>query len=487
MKAWPSLALALAVCLAVVCLPWRVQSGPVLAVPSSADFDFSQAEPLGTHLFLPIIMNSYTSTLPVPADIIFHNGIVLTMEASPQQAQAIAIRGQRIVAVGANAEILALQGHATQLIDLHGLTLTPGFIDPHTHLLNDANKWGVNLEGAQQIALQNGVTMLGSMYTLPDFLAQMQDLDHAGRLRVRTSLYLNYTTNCGQVLGDWYKAYPPARAAGAMLRIGGVKLFLDGGSCGRPAFSYDHPIFGYGDLWFTQDQLNAAVASIHASGYQVALHALGDRAVEQALNAIEYALDGQPNSLRHRIEHNAVVRDDMLHRYAEVDPVSLIFGAYPCGIGNAAPSPQQSWEWRWQDLLAANPDGHITWHSDAPLSPVSPLLNLYSMVTSHQVSSNGTTICDAPAGMAAKTLTVRQVLPMMTIEAAYALLAENEVGSLKPGKLADLVILSANPLVVDPEQIKDIKVQMTMVGGHVEYCAPTASALCPSGTAMDGR
>ena len=68
---------------------------------------------------------------------------------------------------------------------------------------------------------------------------------------------------------------------------------------------------------------------------------------------------------------------------------------------------------------------------------------------------------------------------MMTIEAAYAIFREEEVGSLKPGKLADLIILSDNPLTVDPDAIKDIELLMTMVGGHVEYCAVGQEALCP--------
>jgi urease alpha subunit len=67
---------------------------------------------------------------------------------------------------------------------------------------------------------------------------------------------------------------------------------------------------------------------------------------------------------------------------------------------------------------------------------------------------------------------------MVTIEGAYAVSMEKEIGSLKPGKYADLVVLSANPLTVPPDEIKDIEVLLTMVNGRVEYCAPIYASLC---------
>ncbi|MBE9507822.1 MAG: amidohydrolase family protein, partial [Chloroflexi bacterium] len=223
------------------------------------------------------------------------------------------------------------------------------------------------------------------------------------------------------------------------------------------------------------------VADAHTSGYQVAIHALGDRAVEQTLNAIEFALAGQPNTPRHRIEHNATVRPDMLPRYSEIGVVALIFGPYPCGVVNRSAPEYQAWEWPWRDLLETNPDVHFAWHSDTPwVGPVAPLLHLYSMVTPYEVATDGVTICDTPAWLTRKTLTVEEALPMMTIEGAYTLFRDEEVGSLEPGKFADTIILSGDPTTVDPNALKDLKVWMTMVGGLVEWCAPGYEALCPA-------
>jgi len=452
-------------------------------------------------VYLPLVGKNYIGESLI-ADIIFHNGIVLTMEKGVPQAQAVAIRGNMILAVGRDVEVLAQCALRTQVIDLDGLTLMPGFVDAHTHIFNSAGQLGLDLEGAQQLAVENGITTLANMYCMPEFLTEMRDFEASGRLHVRTSLYLNLTTNCGQVLGDWYKQHPPTRVPGEMLRIGGVKLFTDGGSCGGPAVSYDHPVFGYGDLWFTQQELNAMIADIHASGYQAAIHALGDRAIEQSLNAIEFALDGGPNTPRHRIEHNAVVRPDMLSRYGEIGVVPLIFGAYAiCTSGfNPPPEPYQSWEWPWRDLLDANPDVHFAWHSDRgagriqQLWPVAPLLHLYSMVSPYEAEEGGTT-CPTPAWLAQKTITVEEALPMMTIEGAYALFRDDEVGSLKAGKFADLIVLSENPLTVEPEAIYGIQVLMTMVDGRGVYSAPGHENLCPgdvwsdefSAETLDGR
>jgi predicted amidohydrolase YtcJ len=428
-----------------------------------------------------------TDPLPaneVEADIIFHNGNLLTMEPDQPLASAIAIQEGRILAVGAEEEILALAGALTQIIDLDGLTIMPGFVDPHTHLLKDTE---LEFEDAQQLALENGITTLTEMTTPPEFLTVLQTNAAEGRLRVRVTSYLQYSDPCGQVAGDWYLEHPVSREFGEMLQISGVKLFADGGVCGLPAVSFEYlGGQGRGDLWFMQEEMDRAVAAIHASGYQVAIHAQGDRAIEQAQNAIEFALAGEENIPRHRIEHNSFHRADLLPRYSEIGIVATIFGAYPTcaeinesAVSNFFGAEQMSWLENWRDFVDANPGLHIAWHGDDPwVVPISPIIEMYSLVTRKQVDQNGA-VCEPPVWLSAHALTVQEVLPMMTIEAAYALFREDEVGSLAPGKFADLLILSGNPLD-DPDAIKDIEIWVTMVGGQVEYCAAPDPALCLS-------
>jgi predicted amidohydrolase YtcJ len=88
------------------------------------------------------------------------------------------------------------------------------------------------------------------------------------------------------------------------------------------------------------------------------------------------------------------------------------------------------------------------------------------------------TSCATPAWLAREVSTPQEALPLMTIEGAYALFRDEEVGTLQAGKHADLIVLSGNPLTVGPETIKDLQVWMTMVGGRVEYCASGQEALC---------
>ena len=229
------------------------------------------------------------------------------------------------------------------------------------------------------------------------------------------------------------------------------------------------------------------IISVQNLGYQAAIHGLGDRAIEVNLDAIEAALEGGPNSYRHRIEHNALIRDEMLPRYSEVDVVAMIFGHFPsCAfIGESdqfksvIPEEYKEWEWRWRSLIDSNPDVHFAWHADSPpLGDPFPMRHLHGFVTRKQMREDGT-FCKPPDWAADDLLTVEEALPMMTIESAYALLREDEIGSLKAGKLADLIILSDNPLEVDHDAILDIQVLMTMVGGKVEHCAQGQEALCP--------
>ncbi|MCJ7620841.1 MAG: amidohydrolase family protein [Anaerolineae bacterium] len=424
----------------------------------------------------------------LPPDVVFHNGSILTMEAEQPEAQALAIQGESILAVGSNEDILALAGPQTQVIDLQGRSLMPGFVDAHTHILSAPDQYGTDLEGIQDLALGYGITTLADAGTAPDLLDRLRTLEQEGRLRVRTSVYLSYTSNCGDLKGDWYRDYAPTREPGEMLRIGGVKIFSDGGSCGGPAVSFEYPNgVGQGDLFFTQEEMDRIVAGVHAEGYQMAIHALGDRAIEQVQNAIAAALDGEPNTLRHRIEHNGLLRPELMPRYSEIGIVPLIFGEYPICIGSgttgryryAVPEEYRPWEWRWRDLLDANPGLPIAWHGDdPPIPPVNPIIDLYGFVTRRHIKEDGS-ICEPPDWFAANAITVEEALRIMTMGSAYALFRDEEVGSLKPGKLADLIIISENPVTVDPNTIKDIEVLMTMVGGRVEYCASGYETLCP--------
>jgi len=415
--------------------------------------------------------------------ILFYNGVVLTMDTELPQASALAVTGEKIEVVGSDDEVLALEEPGAVLVDLSGATIMPGFVDAHSHLYNDAeNQFDMSLLEVQQLALENGIITLGDMYVDEGFLKEMRDFDEAGGLGIRTSLYLVATDNCGRSKGDWWMEYPATDEPGEMLRIAGIKIFTDGGTCDRPALSYElRDGEGLGDLFLSQDELDELVGQVHAAGRQVAIHAIGDRAIEQAQNAIENALDGEPNSLRHRIEHNSVIRPDLINRYGEIGIVPTVFALYAIcePFGPQPPEQFRSWEWPWRALLDSNPGLPVAWHGDDPyFGRVRPLDDLYGLVTRNDIVAGGT-VCPAPTWLKENAITAAEALSMMTVNAAYALFRDGEVGSLEPGKYADLIILSDNPLAVSPEQIPGMDVWLTMVGGRTAFCSSGHEMLCP--------
>jgi len=377
---------------------------------------------------------------------------------------------------------------------LGGQALLPGFVDAHDHIFNDADAVGLSLDEAQALALQNGITSLGDLFVKADFLDTMRAFEQAGNLKIRTSLYLRYNSSCGVVIGDWYLSETPVTDTSLMLRVPGIKVFTDGGSCGLPAVTFD--MAGQdppqGDLWITTPELTQVIVDAQTAGYQVAIHSVGDRSRDVALDALEAALGGQPNLLRHRIEHNTLTRPDQIARYGSIGVVAVIWGYSQTCRELAAGSDSWAiqlapdrldWYWPWRDLIDQNPGLHVAWHGDffvsTPLSHLNPINSLYGFVTRKQVSEDdGVTICDPPPHLAAQLVTVQEALHMMTSGSAYALGMDSVVGSLTPGKFADFVVLSDDPFAVAPDDLKDLAVHATVVGGATEYCAAGQSTVC---------
>jgi predicted amidohydrolase YtcJ len=123
-----------------------------------------------------------------------------------------------------------------------------------------------------------------------------------------------------------------------------------------------------------------------------------------------------------------------------------------------------------RQFLDQLPSLHVAWHGDDPwIGPISPFRELYNMVTRVRRRADGS-ICMPADWQLATRITVDEGLGMMTRNSAYALFREDEVGSLELGKLADLIVVSKNPFDVAPEELWDIDVTMTMIGGEVVFC-----------------
>jgi predicted amidohydrolase YtcJ len=420
------------------------------------------------------------------------NGTIITMEEDNPQVEALAIVKEDIFDIGSNEEILGFYGPETRVIDLRGRVVIPGFVDTHNHVF----QLGVlfdSYEEAQEYMLRQGITSMGWMTVKPKNVKEIQAYEMENGLRIRTALYLEYNDNCGNITGNWYLEYQPDRDPTQMLRIIGVKVFSDGDSCRQPAFSFDLPGSMVendprGELYLSEQELYGVIREAQSHGYQVAIHAIGDRGIETSLNAIENALGGRPNNYRHRIEHNYYLRPDMLHRYGEIGVIPVMFGiCHTCIWSRYREQPgweefidihgdtMQSWILPTRSLIENNPGLHVTWHTDTTNYPGvggPPIKDLWRFVTRKEVRDDVEEVCVPTEELAAGAVSVEQALRMMTIEGAYTLFMEDKVGSLRPGKYADLIILSDNPMTVSLDSILDIEVLITMVGGQIEYCAP---------------
>jgi len=462
---------------------------------------------------LPTEVTEEDTIQPVEsADIIFYNGQIITIEASNPSVEALAVKGNTILALGSEEEILALQDQHTQLIDLQGAALLPGFIDGHTHILAFPDRMGRSLAEAQETAIRYGFTTVNEMWSNQDYLDSLFQAEQEGNLRMRVNVFACYNigmlddNNQKIIMKTWYPENQPILDPEKHLRIPGIKIFVDGAmTAGRGCWALSEPympdspildsgICGseYGDLYWSQEELNQVVQEAQNAGYRVAFHAMGDQAIETALDAIEFALNGEPNELhRHQIQHNSLARPDQLPRYETLNVLASVRGYGNFSLPEVSElhfGPDRD-PWYANRYALANMDIHAYLETDFgwTVDPddrfvqrtLDPIVHLFGLVTHKYVNEDGS-ICDPVSWTAAHAISVERALEMMTIEPAYAVSMEDYIGSLKPGKYADLIILSDNPLSIDPDIIKDLKVWMTMIAGKVEYCDNGKDMYCPN-------
>jgi len=421
-----------------------------------------------------------------PAAFVFTGGPILTMDPARPRAEAVAVLGGGIVAVGTLAEVEAYIGPDTRVVDLGGRALMPGFVDAHAHYFTSVGGDPQGMIDIQDFILSTGTPTLAEMAVGPELLASLRQLDADGELRTRLSAYLLHMDACGTVLEPWITDVPPTREWGERFRIGGVKMYADGGACNAPASSYVKANGGMGDLYLTADDVATLVSFYESAGYQVAIHALGDRAVENVLDGLEIAIGDTGNPMRHRIDHNASVRPELRGRYDDVGAVAVTFGSLAtCFLTGQddrfqffMPEEYQEWEWPWRELLDLNPNTVFAWHGDYPVfEDSSPIGSLAGYVTRRQILEDGTA-CDPEPYHLKHAITVDEALWMMTMGSAYALDRDREVGSIIVEKLADLVILSADPTSIPSEDLFDVTVELTLFEGEVVYCGETYAGLC---------
>lgn len=393
------------------------------------------------------------------------NSLVLADLGMDSQSKYVA--GGRVVTDAA--------GRPTGLLEERAQELVGDLVHPYP-LARIAD--AINRAGTQY--LKEGITSCteagiggGWIGHSPVELAAYQAARDSGRLRVRVELMiasdalhpLAVHPDDGLELGldlgirtgfgdDW-------------LRIGAVKVFADGSLVGRTAAMYDHYAGSSGDSGYLQgdaDEIQAAIMAAHRSGWQVAAHAIGDRAIDLVLDAFASALSRYPRPrTRHRIEHFAAASPDQVTRAARLGIVAVPQGRFATELGDgiltALDSGRHSWLYRQRSLLDAGMT--LPGSSDRPVVTGAPLLGIHDMV--NRRTATGNRFNDGEA------ITPEQALRAYTSGSAYAVHAEHVKGTITPGRLADLVVLSEDPTVISPDRIASVQVLATFVDGRCQY------------------
>ncbi len=494
------------------------------------------------------------------------NGEILTMDPLLPRAQALLTRGSSIAEVGDSRAILDLAGRDTEIVDLTGKSVIPGFIDCHTHFISwgiestrldlsgarsfeqasemvraalekrplvrpfiavnwDQSEWtdphiptaeeldrvtgphpvilrricghvavanraalrllpqavkgidwrrgrlfedaSLNLnrffppserettegvDAAMERAGKEGITSIQDIVSLRQFRTY-EDLRRRGRLKLRV-----YACYKHAHLTDLVESGMDEFCSDDWLRPGGIKIYADG-SLGSGTAALSRPYKNTSDcgqLNLTLEDMLAIMRKADRNGFQLLIHAIGDRAIAQVLKAYEELLIGE-NPRRHRIEHLELATRAQMERLrkmglvASMQPNFLRWqgpgGMYEKILGTR----RRRMANRIGDLLRIG--AHVAFGSDCmPLSPIEGIK------------------CACRHPEERQRISVEEAMRAYTLGSAYASFDEDVKGSLKSGKLADLVILSQNPCKA--ERLEGLSVEATIVGGRPVYVSP---------------
>jgi predicted amidohydrolase YtcJ len=528
---------------------------------------------------------------PIVPDRIFVGGTIWTADDPPPTPGGVAVHGDTILAVGSESEIRRLAGRSTEVVELEGRFLMPGFVDTHTHFLEGGFRLAsVNLREAaspeefarilQEHArtLPPGTWILGGDWdhelwggSLPDrswidevtpehpvFVTRLdwhmalantlaielagigsEALDPAGGEIVRDphgrlsgvlkdeamslvyavipepsdasrdsalTAAMRHAASLGVTgvhdMGGWegLATYRRARQRGDLtLRVrafvplstvdrlagfvaaergtgdewlswGGLKGFVDG-SLGSSTALFFEPYLDAPDtrgLMVTPlAELEEAVRRADAARLQVAIHAIGDRANAELLDLYEELFDGAPErDRRFRIEHAQHLRPEDYDRFARLGVIPAMQPYHAIDDGRWAERKigleRAASTYAFRSLADAG--ARPAFGSDWTVGPLNPLLGVYAAVTRRTLDG-----AHPDGWIPRQRISVSEALTGYTRDAARAGFAEERVGSLERGMLADFVVIDRSPFDVEPSELGDLHVEMTVVGGRTVY------------------
>jgi hypothetical protein len=242
------------------------------------------------------------------------------------------------------------------------------------------------------------------------------------------------------------------------VKVGGVELSADGYLASRTAAlfePYHNDAKNRGNMQCSKEELGNSVRNVLAKGFQVIIHAMGDKAVDTALNALKLA----EAKGRHRIDPAALLNPTLIQRLKDqkvVISVQPMVATSEFSIYDAAEhlgEIRARWLYPLKTLVSQGV--RVCGGSDCPMEPLNPLLAVQSTITRRFFPE--------------EQLTVDEALSMYTLDAAWASCEEKEKGSIEEGKVANLTVLSQDPHAVVHSKIQDIKVEMTIINGKICY------------------
>ncbi len=532
-------------------------------------------------------------------DMIFVNGDIYT-QTNPARAQAIAVRDGHVAAVGSNDDIRKLKGPHTQVVDLGGHFVMPGFNDAHVHLEEaglealsvdlrgtasldemehliwsackaappgewvvgggwDQTKWtdqrlpsrqdldiytfghpavlsrvdghiavantaalkiggvtgqttapeggkidhdangeptGILRETARDLveskipppspvrrrraaelaladAARWGITSAQDNSSWDIFLIY-EDLEREGKLTLRISEWLAFDDPVS--LLQTHRAHHPA--TDPMLHTAMLKGFMDGSLGSRTAAllaPYSDDPGNSGLARYEQAKLNRMAIERAAAGFQIGFHAIGDRAVQMALDAFAAAEaaareNNQSRDFRFRIEHDQVITPDQFAQYRKLGVIASMQPNHLLTDMNWAMErigPERAkTSYPWKEFLDSGVP--LAFGTDYPVEPITPFRGIYAAVSRQNEAGTKTYFPE-------QKLTIEQALAAYTTGSAYAQFAEKEKGTLAPGMLADFVVLDRDLTKVAPPEILKTRVLRTVVGGKTVYEASPAA------------
>ncbi|MFT6737173.1 MAG: putative amidohydrolase YtcJ, partial [Kangiellaceae bacterium] len=322
------------------------------------------------------------------------------------------------------------------------------------------------VELAGQEALRNGVTSFHDMGTNFTNIQRLKLMAEAGQLPIRLHIAVRGETN--DDLRARVADFRMIGHANGFLTVRALKRSIDGALGTHGAWLLDP----YADKPETSGLPQTSLENLRETaeialenGFQMNTHAIGDRGNREVMDLYEAMLSKRPNEdLRWRVEHAQTLHPDDVPRFAELGVIASMQGVHATSDGpwvgqrlGEARAQQRAYIWR--ALLDAG--ATICNGTDVPVESISPIASYTSSVTRRM--ANGEQFFPE------QSMGRMEALYSYTMGCAKSVFNEDELGSITPGKRADIVVLNANPLTINEEQLLELQVQMTLVEGDVRF------------------